>query len=224
MAIDSIKAKQSQQIVPIQEIRDGALILKDGSLRMILMASSLNFALKSADEQEAIIAQFQNFLNSLDFSAQFFVSSRRLNIEPYLDSLREIEKNQTNELLAIQTREYIAFVKNFVEMEKIVAKSFYVCVPYHPPVLQVKSSGFSFAGFSEILNILRPGKKEFKRLADEKFEEHRLQLWQRVESVIGGLARTGVRLAPLRTEEVIELFYGLYNPGELEKGKAPSIQ
>lgn len=221
MALDSAKAKQSQEIVPIQEIREGIVILKDGSLRIILMASSLNFALKSSEEREAIIAQYQNFLNSLDFSVQFFISSRFLNIESYLDTLRELERQQTNELLAIQNKEYIEFIKNFVELAKIVNKTFYIIIPYHPPILEIKEG--VFGGVSRLWGTVKSGKKEVSRMDDKQFEEYRIQLWQRADSVVSGLARTGVRLAPLNSEEVIELFYGLYNPGESGKGKAPRI-
>src|SRR3989344_4186971 len=114
----------SQDIVPIEEIRDGVVVLSDGSLRAVLMASSVNFALKSPDEQDAIILQYQNFLNSLDFPIQFFIQSRKINIDPYLDTLRERKKAETNELLRIQITEYISFVKDFVESGSIVSKSF----------------------------------------------------------------------------------------------------
>lgn len=215
------KAKASQEVVPIQEIREGIVILKDGSLRMVLMCSALNFALKSREEQEAIIVQYQNFLNSLDFSLQIFVQSRRLNIEPYLDELKEAEKKQFNDLLRIQIKEYIEFVRNFVELEKIVSKTFYVVVPYTPPIVEV--GGGKISGIIEAFKFLKPGKKEVKQIDEEKFEEYRSQLWQRVEAAISGLSRVGVRAVPLNTEELIELFYGLYNPGELERGKPPTI-
>lgn len=215
---NAVSAKSAQEFVPIQEIREGVVILKDGSLRMILMASSLNFALKSADEQEAIIFQYQNFLNSLDFTVQFFIQSRKLNINPYLDTLREVEKNQLNELLKIQTREYIEFIKNFVEASNIVTKAFYAVVPYQPPV---------FASAKEatgtILEIFRRKRETQTGLSDEKFEEYKTQLFQRVDTVAQGLTRSGVRVAPLNTEELIELYYSLFNPGELEKGKAPEV-
>src|SRR3989344_5385208 len=110
-----IKGRASQQFVPVEEIRDGVAILKDKTMHAILMVSSLNFALKSSEEQDAIIAQYQNFLNSLDFSLQFIIQSRKLDIEPYLETLRVAEKAQASELLQIQTREYIEFVKAFVK-------------------------------------------------------------------------------------------------------------
>src|SRR3989344_3292178 len=215
----------SQSLLQIEEIRDGVLILKDRSMRAVLMASSLNFALKSADEQTAIIMQFQNFLNSLDFSLQFFMSSRKLNIEPYIETLREAEAKQTNELLKIQITEYIEFVRTFVRAANIVTKSFYVVVPFSPPA-------FGSASTSDPGNIFKNLTRSFSQVGKtkktdpmqaEKFEEYKNQLWQRIDAVLQGLIRTGVRCAPLNTEELIELFYGLYNPGELEKGKPPPI-
>src|SRR3990167_3833823 len=118
------KAQSAQEFLPIEEIRDGIVLLKDGTMKIVLMASSLNFALKSAEEQEAIIFQYQNFLNSLDFSVQFFIQSRRLNINPHLDTLREVASAQPNELLKIQTNEYIQFVKNFVCRRPLPAAAF----------------------------------------------------------------------------------------------------
>ncbi len=207
------KAKSSQDFVEIKEIRDGVVILKDSTMRMVVMASSLNFALKSSDEQEAIISQYQNFLNSLDFSLQFFIESRHLNIEPYLDSLREAEKKQTNELLKIQGREYIEFVKNFVSLTEIVSKTFYVVVPFVPPLLGARPGQELGGIFSKLF-----GRKKTANEAGDNFEEYKSQLQQRAGSVIQGLVRTGVRAVPLDTEELIELFYSLYNPGELAKG------
>ncbi len=213
-----IKAQSAQEFVPIQEIRDGIIVMKDGSLRVVLMASSLNFALKSGQEQDAIIFQYQNFLNSVDFSIQFFIQSRRLNVNPYLETLKEAERNQANELLKIQTREYIEFVKNVVESSNIVSKTFYAVVPFQPPPF-----ASARGALDSLLGSLLRKKDKFQRLSDEKFEEYKTQLWQRVETVAQGLVRTGVRVVPLNTEELIELYYGLFNPGELEKGRAPEV-
>ena len=214
------KSKAAQQFVPIKEIRDGVIILKDGSLRIILMASSLNFSLKSSDEQMALIMQYRNFLNSLDFSVQFFIQSRALNIEPYLDTLRQAEKEKLNDLIKVQIREYIAFIKNFVASTNIVSKTFYVVVTYTPPILETKPSGFK-----ELIDAIlgRRHSKSIKTMEEKKFEEYKAQLWQRVDVVSGGLASCGIRVVPLNTEEAIELFYDLFNPGELEKGKVPKV-
>ena len=207
----------SQQILQIEEVRDGALILKDGSLRAVLMASSLNFALKSADEQTAVIMQYQNFLNALDFSVQFFIQSRKLNIEPYIETLRQAEAKQTNELLKIQISEYMEFVRAFVRAANIVSKNFYIVVPFTPPAFTTPEEGVK-----SLLGFLGKGKDSRATLPQDKFEEYKNQLWQRADSAIQGLVRAGVRAVPLNTEELIELFYGFYNPGELEKGKPPA--
>lgn len=211
-------SQPSQNILQMEEIRDGVLIMKDRSMRAVLMTSSINFALKSADEQTAIILQYQNFLNSLDFSIQFFVQSRKLNIEPYLEILKGAEKKQTNDLLRLQVTEYIDFVRTFVRSANIVAKSFYVVVPFTPPMFKTTEEGAK-----SLLGLFTGQPKKSKNITIERFEEHKTQLWQRVDSVIQGLVRTGVRAVPLNTEELIELFYGLYNPGGLEKGSAPEI-
>jgi hypothetical protein len=215
MAITRTKARASQEFVPIKEIRDGVIILEDKTMRMVLMTSSLNFALKSAEEQEATIMQYQEFLNSLDFSIQFFIESRHLNIESYLDSLREAEKKQLNELLKIQIKEYIEFVKNFVSLTEIVSKTFYIVVPFNPPVFGGKTGGFGpLKGIFEKFSSKKTPKAGFQ---GDKFGEYKSQLQQRAESVIQGLVRTGIRVTTLNTEELIELFYKLYNPGELAK-------
>lgn len=210
-------AKATQDFVDIEEIRDGVIILKNRSLRVVLMASSLNFALKSAEEQDAIILQYQNFLNAVDFSVEFFVQSRSLNVEPYLDVLRDRQKRKFNELLKTQVTEYIDFIKAFVESANILTKSFYIAVPYTPVVIYKKG------GAGEMLRSLFGKTEGQASLDEEKFQEYKIQLYQRVDAVRQGLIRTGVRAVPLNTEELIELFYGLYNPGELEKGKIPEM-
>lgn len=211
-------AKPAQDLVDIKEIRDGILVLKDGSLRAVLIASSVNFALKSSDEQDAIILQYQNFLNALDFSVEFFVQSRGLNIEPYLETLRERLKREYDELMKVQISEYIEFVKAFVDSSNIMAKSFYIVVPFTPVTLLkhggVQDTFFSFFGSQQTRS---------QPLDDKKFEEYKTQIYQRMEVVRQGLVRTGVRVVPLNTEELVELFYGLYNPGEREHGGVPEI-
>ncbi|MEK7647326.1 MAG: hypothetical protein AAB378_03105 [Patescibacteria group bacterium] len=212
-------SQSTQQIVPISEIRDDVITLKDGSLRMILMASSINFALKSKDEQTAIISQYQYFLNTLDFSVQFFIQSSELDISPYIELLKAQEKTQTNELLKIQTREYAEFIKNFVEAAHIMSKTFYISVPYTPNA--IKAVGGGIAGLIQSIS----GKKETSgKISEEQFAEYKNQLWQRMDVVNSGLARCGVHTVPLKTEELIELFYGIYNPGEIATGILPEIK
>ena len=204
----------SQNILQIEEIRDGTLVLKDKSLRAILMASSINLALKSADEQTAVILQFQSFLNSLDFPIQIFVLSRKLNIESDLDTLRASQKKQINDLLKIQIAEYIEFIRTFVRASNIMSKTFYITVPY-------TTSAATQSKFTGIFNFGRS--KTPQSFTPEVFEEYKKQLWQRVDHVIQGIIRTGVRAVPLNTEELIELYYGLYNPEESENTKVPQL-
>lgn len=205
-------SKSSQEFVPIKEIREGVVILKDGSMRVVFMASSLNFALKSSDEQRAIIAQFQNFLNALDFSVQFFVQSRKLDIRPYLALLEGRLKEQTTDLMKIQVAEYIEFIKKFTESTDIMKKTFFIVVPYSRPAIETTGG---------VLSFLRGSKKESPEEKRETFEEDRSQLEQRAAIVSQGLARTGVRIAQLGTEELIELYFKIFNPGELEKPTIP---
>lgn len=207
-----IDAKPTQEFVPVKEVRDGVLILKDGSMRAVLLASSLNFALKSADEQQSIIYQFQNFLNSLNFSIQIFVESRRLDIRPYIGLLEARLKEQVGDLMKMQTREYIEFIKSFTESTSIMTKSFFIVVPYTPPVLG--SASASIAG--QFIQA-RKNKKDAAADASATFEEHRSQLQQRLEVVEQGLVRCGIRVVELGTEELIELFYKIFNPGDVDK-------
>jgi hypothetical protein len=198
--------KATQDFVPIREVRDGVVVLRDGGLRAVLLASSLNFALKSEDEQTAFIVQFQNFLNSLDFTCQIFVQSRMLDIRPYIATLEAQYKKQMDDLMRIQIREYIGFVKNFTEAANIMTKNFFVVVPY---------SAVSLKGKKGILGKLPFGNNRGSaEEANRTFEEQVSQLEQRISIVQQGLVRTGVRTVQLGTEEAIELLYKMFNPGE----------
>jgi len=200
--------KSTQNFVPVSEVRDGVVVLKDKSLRAILLASSLNFALKSEDEQTAFIVQFQNFLNSLDFSCQIFIESRMLDIRPYIATLEVAYKGQLDDLMRIQIREYIEFIKSFTEAANIMTKNFFVIVPYSP-------SAISISGSNSIASKLGIGdSKQSGSDANRTFEEQVSQLEQRVAIVQQGLVRCGVRTVQLGTEESIELLYKLFNPGE----------
>lgn len=206
-----VKSKATQKFVPIKEVRGGVVILKDGSMRMILMASSINFALKSEDEQLAVLLQFQTFLNSLEFSTQIFIQSRRLDIRPYLSLLKERLKVQLSDLMRIQIEEYMNFIKEFTEGAHIMTKTFFIIVPY--------SRAGVYSKKTSLLDKLIPGKKgsaKAKEREFEIFEEARSQLEQRANVIKSGLARTGVRAIPLGTEEVTELYYKFFNPGESE--------
>lgn len=199
-------AGSSQDLIPIKEIRDGIVILKDGSMRSIVMASSVNFSLKSVEEQQGIIFQFQNFLNSLKFETQIVIQSRKFDIMPYINLLQDRQKEQTNDLLKIQTKEYIEFVRSFTEQYNVMTKNFFVVIPYFPAI--ATSGGFT-ARFK--------GKKSQQDQEATSFENNRSQLEQRVSVVQQGLTRSGVRIVPLGTEELTEIYYRIFNPGETEK-------
>lgn len=202
----------TQDFVPLRDIKDNVIILKNGQLNMVLLASSINFALKSTDEQEAVLRQFQSFLNTIDFSLQIYVQSRRLNIQPYLDLLESRESKQDNDLMRIQLREYIQFVKTFTTEVDVMSKSFFVVVPYTPVAANLQTN------IKDLKNIL--GGKKNVYFDDKNFGEHRLQLEQRVTLVEQGLSRVGVRTILLQNEELVELYYHLFNPSDVE-GSAP---
>jgi hypothetical protein len=200
--------KATQEVMTIKEIRDGVVILKDGGLRIALLVSSINFALKSEPERAAILLQFQNFLNSLDFEIQISVQSRRLDIKPYLRTLDEVLAKQTNDLLKIQTTEYIQFIKEFTNTTEIMAKTFLVIIPYTPAFFRPTQGTF--------LSKLFPGtkKKSADATAADNFEENRSQLEQRAAVVAQGFSRMDLRVVQLGTEELVELYFKIFNPGE----------
>ncbi|PIP25475.1 MAG: hypothetical protein COX32_03205 [Candidatus Moranbacteria bacterium CG23_combo_of_CG06-09_8_20_14_all_41_28] len=195
----------TQQYVDVDKIRDGAIVMKNGSLRSILLVSSINFDLKSSEEQDAIIGQYQSFLNSLDFPLQIVVSSRRFNINPYVELLNGAEKEQESELLRFQISEYKLFIKNLTDISSIMSKYFYVVVPFSPA--EDKEGGLQ----NKLFGIFRP-KEASGGGTNQRFETYHSQLLQRVEHVIQALSGTGVRVAPLNTAEIIEILYNSYNP------------
>jgi len=197
----------TQQFLEIQDIREGVLLLKNNSIRGVMMVSSINFALKSEEEQTAIIYAFQSFLNSLDFSCQIVIQSRNINITPYLDTLKDLEDRQTNELLKQQTASYREFIKNMVAGDTVMTKSFYVVVPYN---------------LMEIFGVKGAGKKQ-QTLSDSDFERCKTQLWQRMEFLAMGLRRCGLEAVPLTTPELIELFWAIHHPEQAEIGYYPEI-
>lgn len=202
----------TQDFVAIKDIRDGVVILKNGQYCAILLASSINFALKATDEQEAILQQYQTFLNTLDFSFQTYIQSRRLNVEPYLEVLEARESSQDNDLMRIQLREYIEFIRRFTTEVDIMAKNFYVVVPYTPSAVNLGKG---------ITSLFSTNTQKQKAPADQQFEEHRIQLEQRVALVSEGLSGVSVRTVQLQTDDLVELFYHVYNPTD-PTGSAPS--
>ena len=201
----ALSARASQTFVPITSIEEGVIRLKDGGLRAVLMASSVNISLKSEDEQAAIIMQFQNFLNTLDFSLQISVQSRKYDVTAYIATLEEKLKDQTEPLLKVQTQEYIQFIQNFTDNVNIMKKHFFIVVPYTPTTL----------GGGGLIDKVLP-KTKIEKDSHAEFEAYKSQLEQRVALVEQGMSRMGIRTVLLKTDEAVELFYKVFNPGDSE--------
>jgi hypothetical protein len=210
----------TQSFLEVQDIREGVVILKNNSIRGVLMVSSVNFALKSEEEQSAIIYAYQSFLNSLDFSCQVVIQSRKINITPYLDEIKNLEERQTNELLKAQTASYREFIKEMVRGDMVMTKNFYVVVPYSLMEVFGASAIAKQFNFSGLL-----GKKQSQQgtMKDEDFEKCKDQLWQRMEFLATGLRRCGIEAIPLTTPELIELFWSIHHPDQAEVGYYPEI-
>jgi len=202
-------AVATQTFLKIKEIKEGVVILKGNALRGIMIVSSLNFGLKSAEEQEAIISQFQDFLNSLDFHCQVIVQSRRVNITGYLDQLKKLEQEQKNELLKIQTAEYLKFIQSLLAKGIIMTKRFYIVIPYS--AIEVEGTTKKLKGaMTATLN-------------EEEFKVQKSQLWQRMEFLSLGLKRCGLTAYPLTTPEIVELFWGIFHSKQAEAGYYPEM-
>ncbi|MCK9439044.1 MAG: TraC family protein [Patescibacteria group bacterium] len=199
-----MQAASTQQYLDIAEIKYDTVVMKDGSLRAVLGVSSINFALKSEDEQNAIISAYVSFLNNLNTPLQIVIQSRDLNVQNYLDYLKKQEREQTNRLLKIQTAEYMEYIKELVSIGKIMNKKFFVVVSYNPA--GDKRKGF----FSLLSEALKPA--SIFRLKEVKFLRYKESLSRRVDSVISALMSLGVDVNQLNTQELIELYYGFYNP------------
>lgn len=194
----------TQKYLNIAEIRDDCVVLKDGTLRAIIIVSSINFALKSEDEQNAIFAAYISFLNSLESPLQIVVQSRQLNLDAYLEKIKQSERAQTNELLKFQTAEYLQYVSELVELGDIMAKRFYVVVSFDP-VSNKKRSFWRRTG-----DALSPTK--IINLKQKEFAKRHKDLFIRIDRVLSGLASMGLRASVLDTQSLIELYYNTYNP------------
>jgi type IV secretory pathway VirB4 component len=205
----------TQRYLDIAEIREDAVVLKDGSLRGVILVSSINFALKSRDEQEAMIQAYVQFLNGIDYPLQVVIQSRRMNIDKYLNSMRDQEKEIKNELLKTQIRDYVNFVKELVDLGDIMQKRFYIVVPYDPAT--DKSRGF----WSKVKIALSPA--SLVKLSEKKFQERLYQLKQRISLLQGGLNGMGLESIPLDTQGLIELYYNTYNPDVYDVQKMTDV-
>ncbi|OGE88101.1 MAG: hypothetical protein A3J07_02065 [Candidatus Doudnabacteria bacterium RIFCSPLOWO2_02_FULL_49_13] len=204
----------TQAYLDIKEIKEGVVVLKDGSLRAVLVVSSVNFSLKSGEEQNALIATYQNFLNSLEFPIQILMQSRKLDIHSYLDKLRSVMQQQTNELLRLQTQEYIEYVGKLIEFASIMNKTFYVIIPL--------IAGGGKTGFmSKIMNLLSPAREISVKQTD--FDKSREELMKRVSQVAGAMGGMSLKSLVLSTEELVELMYNSYNLNTASPIKIKSI-
>ena len=191
----------TQSFIPVKEIENGIITRDDGVLCAIILVSSLNFNLKSETEREAIMYQFQSMLNSLEVGVQILIQSRRLNIKPYLQFLEGVYKKQQNELLRLQTREYLEFIREFTDKNDIMTKQFFVVVTYSP--IQGREFDVPF---------LKKNKKGGRKTSEESVT----QLLQRVSFIQNNIRALGLRAAQLGTEEVVELLYRTFNPGDTQ--------
>lgn len=208
-------SSSTQQFLDITEIKEDVVVLRDGTLRAVLLISSVNFALKSEDEQNATIAAYVGFLNSVEFPLQIVIQSRELNIERYLMELRQKEKEQTNELLKLQTAEYIQYVNELVSMSRIMNKRFYIVVPYNPLTDRQKTFSTRFSELFKPATLIK--------MKEEKFLRRKRELMLRVDKVQTGLGSIGLRSAQLDTQSLIELYYNSYNPETSKNQKLTDI-
>lgn len=209
------KQESTQKYLQIAEIRDDVVVMKDGSLRLVLMVSSLNFALKGEDEQNAIISSYVGLLNNLDFPLQIVIQSRRLNIDDYITKLVELEKKQTNEHLRLQTIEYRSFLKEFLDLGMIMTKKFFVVIPYSPWSNKKKTF------WQRLTEVFSPA-RVFK-IGQTKFAQYKEELNKRMEIVANGLTAVGLTVAQLPTPHLIELYYNSYNPEVINTQKIVDI-
>lgn len=207
----------TQRYLDIAEIREDAVVMKDGTLRAVVMVSSINFALKSEDEQQAIIQGYMQFLNGLEHPLQVVVQSRKMNVDGYLATLRQQEETIHNELLKVQIRDYTSFIKELVDLGQIMQKRFFVVVPYDPAEGNEKGKGF----ISKLSSAFSPAK--IIKLNEKRFQERRYSLMQRVSTVAGGMTSMGLQVALLDTQGLIELYYSSYNPDIYDAEKLVDI-
>jgi len=199
----------TQKFVEIEEIKNGVVRLKNRNLRQVLIVSGINFDLKSEEEQTIILNTFQRFLNTIDFPVQFFIHSRKMNVDDYLERMEGRKRDEENELLKIQIEVYITFIRSFIEDNAIISKTFFVVVPYETTRVTVQGSGGLFSFFKKS----EAAQKKEVTIRPEDVE----QLEHRVQEVTEGLSQIGLRVAPLGDDELTELFYNLYNPHLTDK-------
>ena len=215
---DQTKQKASiLRKIPIADIKDNVVLMKDTSLRGVLMTNSLNFSLKSTEEQDAITYRYQDFLNSLDFPLQILIVTRKFDVSDYLEILEKKRNEQDNELLKIQVSEYIDFIKGLTQLVNIMSTYFYLIVPFSTSEESKKKGGGGISG--TISGLFKGiGKKDTQKKT-QSYDELRTGLWQRMEYISSGLSGIGLKTVSLNNEELLELYYRMYNPEAKEKPK-----
>ena len=206
-----INPNSTQNSLLIAEIRDGIVIMNDGSFRSIIMAKSINFDLMSPQEQEAVEYAYQGFLNSLYFPIQIEVISERVDLKPYLDKLDKIRTEHDNMLLAVLMNDYLNYIDELSQQTNIMDKKFYIVVPYFPQMNIKKPIDPSTNFLTGVLNMFSK-KPQHVTINEGQLEEAKTELRSRVQAALGGLLQAGIQGLPLDTEELIELYYNCYNP------------
>lgn len=201
----------TQNALQIAEIRDGIVIMNDGSFRSVVMVKSVNFDLMSPQEQESIEYAYQGFLNSLYFPIQIFIRSQKIDLQPYIDRLDKIRTEHDNMLLALLMEDYIGYIDALSQQTNIMDKRFYVVIPYFPTIAVQKAltqSKTFFSGLGSMFN----NKEQHVVINEVDLENAKTELRNRVQSVLSGLLQSGIQGLPLDTQELIELYYDTYNP------------
>jgi type IV secretory pathway VirB4 component len=214
-------AGNSQDLVDIKEVRDGVVIVRDGSFRQVIMVGGVNFSLKSESEQTILTQGYQNFLNGIDFPLQVLIHSRKVNIDGYVATLAQRKEVEQSPLLKNQISEYIDFINGFVQKNAIMEKVFLVVVSYYAATAGVpglKSAQGIFSSFGKKKPTTAKGAEKKPSEEDEKeFHEQLEQLKQRTTQVTNGLLGIGLEATVLNNEQLIELFYNFYNPEAVER-------
>lgn len=220
----------TQNSLPFAEVRDGIIIMNDGSFRAIVRAESINFDLMSSAEQEAVEYSYQSFLNSLYFQTQIFIKSRKIDMRPYLERLSKIRTEMDNMLLGMLMEDYLYFISDLVEQTNIMSKEFYIIVPYYVDESLQKTLEQTKSAFANLMN--KDGKKSPVVINEQDLEKAKTELKNRVQNVVNGLLQVGINSAPLSTQELIQLLYNTYNPdtatrqtlgGDISNLQAPVI-
>lgn len=206
-----VNPNSTQNNLQIAEIRDGVVIMNDGSFRSVIMVKSINFDLMSPQEREAVEYSYQGFLNSLYFPVQIFVRSQKVDIGPYIERLDKIRSEHDNMLLALLMDDYLNYIDQLASQTNIMDKNFYVVIPYFPVVETTKALTSSKNLFEGVFKLVGSSKTHVV-INEKHLEEAKAELRNRIQAVLSGLLECGVQGLPLDTQELIELYYDTYNP------------